>query len=153
MFDYKLTDEQKREVSRLMKDFRGELELIIEFKGKKMSSLSQTATFDDITNVITELTEKMSKVMQIAMQNVGITEQQIKSSLSSEDQEKYLKCKFPMALKVKYMGDVMIMTTENILAHQLAEAFESMSLTIQRGIDNAKNGIFESNMVKVKEIK
>ena len=146
-----LTDRQKVELGKAMSDMSGELELIVEFKGKEMTSVSKTATFYTITNVISELSEQMSKSMEVAMEKVGITEKQLRRSLSSEELKEYGKHKFPITLKVKYMGEYMIMTSENILEHQLAQAFDSMSLTIQRGLDNAKNGISEPNMLKVKD--
>jgi hypothetical protein len=117
-----------------------------------MSSLSEPANFDNITNVITELTERMSEAMNVALTTMRLTEKQLRKDLSSDEIKKYENTKFPMALKVRYMGEYMIMTTEYVLAYQIQEAFESMSLTIQRGIDNARKGVFEPNMVKVKEI-
>lgn len=154
MTDRKLTDEQKIELARLMSDINGELELVVEFNGKEMTSISEKNTnYGNMTNVITELTEKMGNAMNVAMTKMRLTEQALRKDLSSDQIKEYENTRFPMALKVKYMGEYMIRTDSSVLAHQIPEAFESMSLTIQRGIDNAKNGVTESNMVKVKEIK
>lgn len=149
--DYKLTDRQKIKLGKMMSGVSGELKLIVMFKGKEMTSLSDNASFNTMTNVITELTERLVVTMKEAMDIIGITEEKLRSSLSSEELNYYAKCKFPLALKVNYLGEDMIMTNQNILPHQMVQAFESMSLTIQRGIDNAKNGIMEANMVKVKD--
>lgn len=151
--DFKLTDRQKVELEKMMSGVSGKLELIVMFKDKEMTSLSDNATFNTMTNVITELTERLVAIMKEAMEKIGITEEILRSSLSSEQLQYYTQCKFPMALKVSYLGEDMIMARQNILPHQMLQAFESMSLTIQRGIDNAKNGIMESNMVKVKDFK
>lgn len=136
MTDHKLTDGQKRQLAKLMGKISGKLELVLEYKGEKLISMAHDkATFDNMTNVITELTEYMGNYLKVKSKEFLPSEK--KSSLD---------------LKVKYMGEYMIMTHQEILPSQMLVAFDSMSITIQRGIDNAKNGIFESNMIGIDKI-
>jgi hypothetical protein len=134
--DYNLTVSQKVELAKLMSDMSGKLELIVEFNDKEIGSLSETANFGNMTNVITELTEKMSSHLK----NYVI-------------RKEYADDKFPFAVKIKYLGEYMMMTRVDIKGYQMQGAFELLSMAIQRGIDNAKNGVLESNMVKVTDDK
>ena len=135
--DFKLTDGQKRQLAKLMGMISGKLELVLEYKGEKLINMAykDEVTFDNMTNVITELTEYVGNYLKVKS----------KEFLPSEK-------KAPLDLKVKYMGEYMVMAHQEILPSQMLVAFESMSITIQRGIDNAKNGIFESNMIGINKI-
>lgn len=126
-------------IDEIVSEFNGKLELEIKFAGKKMTSLESENNVElkNITVELETLIIRIGSCLQEAMEKTGITKEQLQSSLPQEKYEHYKTCTSELKIIVYHLGTPMLSTSaNNVLPHQIKEAFDGMTLTIQNHLDN-----------------
>lgn len=115
------------------------LEIIVNFDGKQMASLTSDKKIPIDTNFTVELETliiRMGKIIQSAMEQTGVTEEQLKKKLTKDQYKYYGTCRSTLKVIVKHGLPLLAVNAENVLPHQVKKIFDGMCVTIQQHLDN-----------------
>jgi len=129
----------KKIIDEIVGEFNGKLKIVIKYAGKKMTSLESENDVElkNITVELETLIIRLGSCLQDAMVTTGITKEQLQSSLPQSKYDHYRTCTSELKIIVYHLGTPMLSTSaEKVLPHQIKEAFDGMTLTIQNHLDN-----------------
>lgn len=118
----------------------GKLEMIIRFNGQDMTSLeaeNKNVSIADLTVELEQIIIRLGEIIDKSMLELGITAKQLQGTMPKEKFEHYKKCGSELKIIVNHLGIPFVSTSaENVLPHQLRQAFDGMSLSLQNSLDN-----------------